>query len=208
MPIPAALKRYSGYNYSNINPHVDFIYDASIDAFRPLTASDLATNITDLASGYNSGGLSFMNVGGRAVELSGWNPNYSSGSGALMNFNRENGGLLVQQADLSKDIDSVTNYPVGASFVNSTSPSGMNGTAISGSPNLIMWGVQNLQTGRLWVKFGNNAHSTSFNMVLKGATSSGAADGGTYVDYEGKWRGNVAVSGEFNVLYNAWGIYT
>lgn len=287
MPIPASEKRYSGYNYSNVNPVVGFLYDSSIDAFRPVSAADFAAggggatsgtsqvNITgagrafnifdlpavnsgdvltfrfnkdngalivhqanlnanfdtvsvrlsgvnqvgitglvavsgqrtDAASGYNSGGLPFMNVGGRAVELSGWNPGYGSGSGSLLNFNRENGALLVQQTDLSKDIDSVTNYPVGGTFANTAVPSGVNGTCITGSSNLVMWGIQNLQTGRLWVKFGDGAHFTSFNMVLRGATSSGAADGGTLIDSEGKWRGNVSVSGEFNVQYNAWGIY-
>lgn len=145
--------------------------------------------------------IPFSQVGGRAVDISsGFFPNYEVNSGAMLNIERNNGALLSYQADLDKDIDSVTTFPVGYSSTSNyttgiVTPDNATGTApivVSGNSNRITIYGQNMGNTPLYVKYGAGASSSSFSFVLKPGTG--------WMDWNGeKWtddlyKGDVSVN--------------
>jgi hypothetical protein len=71
--------------------------------------------------------------------------------------------------------------------------SGTNGIALQANADREELFVQNLATGQLYVKYGTNASSSSFNFVLAANTASNAGDGGSLSDQA--YTGIVSVSG-------------
>ena len=80
-------------------------------------------------------------------------------------------------------------------------PSSANGTALQANANREELFVQNLATGQLYVKYGINAHSSSFNFVLAGNSFANAGDGGSLSDLN--YSGIVSASG-LNSNYICW----
>ena len=71
--------------------------------------------------------------------------------------------------------------------------SGTNGTVLQPNANREELYIQNLQSGNLYVKYGDSADSNSFNFILTSGSASGAGDGGSLSDLN--YTGIVSVSG-------------
>lgn len=157
----------------------------------------------DSPSGYATG--YFLKVGGRGVEIaSGFNPGYTSGANVELNFDRQNGALLVEQTDLNFNYDSVTAYPPRGSTVSNSAPSGAHPTGLAIVTGQIFaantgrraWSVTNMSTtSPLYILMGNGTTSTgNYNFVLNPASTANYA-GGTYIDSPAVYLGAVRVSG-------------
>lgn len=176
----------------------------------------------DLASGYLTGILtgaggstglyspvvpmSFTAVGGRAVDMNtGFYPDYKRNSDVILNMDKDTGGTLAYQADLDKDIDSVTTFDVGyasisnysTGIVTGTSASGVGLQVISGNGNRIALFGQNLGNIPLYVKYGLGCNPQSFNFILYPGTNIGDGRGEKFTDdrYKGDISVNVQPSG-------------
>ena len=112
-------------------------------------------------------------------------------------------GLTVYQANLNKDLDDVTVYPEKHSNISNYIPSGnLIGTVLNGNADRKELYIQNLATGRLYVKYGPLASSGSFNFVLAANTAEDAGDGGSLSDQS--YTGIVSVSGVNQFKYISW----
>jgi hypothetical protein len=81
----------------------------------------------------------------------------------------------------------------GGSTISNFTASGTNGTVLQANANREELFVQNLQSGNLYVKYGDSADSNSFNFILTSGSASGAGDGGSLSDLN--YTGIVSVSG-------------
>ena len=113
-------------------------------------------------------------------------------------------GTIVFQADLSKQFDTVTTFPEQSTGISNFTPSATNGLVLAGNSYRRELYIQNLATGALFVKYGLNAHSSSFNFILAANSSTNAGDGGSITDQS--YVGNVSVSGanQLSPNYIAW----
>jgi hypothetical protein len=102
-------------------------------------------------------------------------------------------GMTVYQANLDKNLDNVSTSPIQSSSISNSTVSGSNGAILLANENRLELFVQNLATGALYVKYGTNASSSSFNFVLAANTASNAGDGGSLSDQA--YTGVVSVSG-------------
>jgi hypothetical protein len=160
----------------------------------------------DVASGYATG--TYLMVGGRAVEIaSGFNPQYGSGSNAMLNIARDNGALLTQNTDLSYIYDSVVSYTPQSSVVSNSTISGsfaatalQTGIALPANTGRKNWFVQNTSnTNPLYVRFSASAASTgNFNLILNPSSSAGQG-GGSFTD--SSYMGAVSVSGTSLIIW-------
>jgi len=151
----------------------------------------------DAPSGYTGG--RFLSVGGRAVNSDTFMPQYTSGGNAETNFDKDNGGLLVNQGCLNKDIDNVTVWYSGGAVANNTSLGSFgtntptNGILFNANSSRTELFIQAMGTGiPTYVKFGDPASAQSFSILLNPATAAGRA-GDSFRDE--RWRGFVYVSG-------------
>jgi len=172
---------------------------------------------------YSSGvPIEFGAVGGRAVDVSsGFFPQYGRNANAVLNIDSQGGGALTLQADLDKDIDSVTAFPpVGGYASNYSIQTGV-GTIISGNNSRLAWGITNYGTGNIYLKFGAGASVTtgvsfnvtgavitgsSFNLILKGGNTEYDNNGGNFLDFTPKYNGPVSVAQypNVNIKYISW----
>jgi len=172
---------------------------------------------------YSSGvPIEFGAVGGRAVDVaSGFFPQYGRNANAVLNIDSQGGGALTLQADLDKDIDSVTAFPpVGGYASNYSIQTGV-GTILSGNNSRLAWGITNYGTGNIYLKFGAGATVTtgvsfgvtgavitgsSFNLILKGGASEFDNNGGNFLDFTPKYNGPVSVAAypSTNIKYISW----
>ena len=199
---------------------------------------DAATEDVDFASGYLTGYITgsgtstglyssgvrfdYQSVGGRAVDVaSGFFPQYNRNAHAVLNIDSQGGGALTLQADLDKDIDSVTAFsPVGGYASNYSIQTGV-GTIISGNNSRLAWGITNYGTGNIYLKFGAGATVTtgvsfgvtgavitgsSFNLILKGGNTEFDNNGGNFLDFTPKYNGPVSVAQypNVNIKYISW----
>ena len=199
---------------------------------------DAPTEDVDFASGYLTGYITgsgtstglyssairfdYQSVGGRAVDVaSGFFPQYSRNANAVLNIDSQGGGALTLQADLDKDIDSVTAFPpVGGYASNYSIQTGV-GTIISGNNSRIGWGITNYGTGNIYLKFGAGASvntgvsfgvagavvtGSSFNLILKGGNTEFDNNGGSFIDFTPKYNGPVSVAQypNVNIKYISW----
>lgn len=171
---------------------------------------DVQNEVTDLARGYLTGvsgvytptvPIEMQNIGGRAVDMTtGFYPNYGNNDPVVFNFDKENGGALMYQADLDKDIDSVTNFDVGYGSVSNyttglmvgTSTSGIGTQVISGNSNRITLFGQNLGVVPIFIKYGLGCNSTSFNFMLYPGTSPFDGRGEKFSD--DRYKGDISVN--------------
>lgn len=102
-------------------------------------------------------------------------------------------GTIVFQADLSPQFDGVQTFPEQSSIISNSGPSGVNGLILPANSYRRELYIQNLATGALFVKYGLNAHRSSFNFILAGNTFNNAGDGGSLSDQS--YIGDVSVSG-------------
>ena len=172
---------------------------------------------------YSSGvPIEFGAIGGRAVDVaSGFFPQYGRNANAVLNIDSQGGGALTLQADLDKDIDSVTAFPpVGGYASNYSIQTGV-GTVISGNNSRLGWGITNYGTGNIYLKFGAGATVTtgvsfnvtgaiitgsSFNLILKGGNTEFDNNGGSFIDFTPKYNGPVSVANypNQNIKYISW----
>lgn len=155
----------------------------------------------DNASGYASN--SYVMVGGRAVEVaSGFNPQYGSGSNAMLNLDRINGAVLTEGTDLNYAYDSVTTYPAQGSTVSNSTISGsftatalQTGIALYANTGRKSFFIQNTSSvASLFVKFGSPPVSSgSFSLILNASSAAGAGGGSITDD---RYLGDVSVSGQ------------
>jgi hypothetical protein len=199
---------------------------------------DAPTEDVDFASGYLTGYITgsgtstglyssgirfdYQSVGGRAVDVaSGFFPQYNRNAHAVLNIDSQGGGALTLQADLDKDIDSVTAFPpVGGYASNYSIQTGV-GTILSGNNSRIGWGITNYGTGNIYLKFGAGATVTtgvsfnvtgavitgsSFNLILKGGNTEFDNNGGSFIDFTPKYNGPVSVAQypNVNIKYISW----
>jgi len=199
---------------------------------------DAPTEDIDFASGYLTGYITgsgtstglyssgirfdYQSVGGRAVDVaSGFFPQYGRNANAVLNIDSQGGGALTLQADLDKDIDSVTAFPpVGGYASNYSIQTGV-GTILSGNNSRLGWGITNYGTGNIYLKFGAGATVTtgvsfgvtgsvitgsSFNIVLKGGNTEFDNNGGSFIDFTPKYNGPVSVAQypNVNIKYISW----
>jgi hypothetical protein len=199
---------------------------------------DVPTEDFDFASGYLTGYITgsgtstglysapfridYQAVGGRAVDVaSGFFPQYGRNANAVLNIDSQGGGALTLQADLDKDIDSVTAFPpVGGYASNYSIQTGV-GTIISGNNSRLGWGITNYGTGNIYLKFGAGATVTtgvsfnvtgaiitgsSFNLILKGGNTEFDNNGGSFIDFTPKYNGPVSVAQypNVNIKYISW----
>jgi len=178
---------------------------------------DAPNERVDLASGYLTGYLTgsgtstglyspvvpieIQNVGGRAVDMgTGFYPNYGRNDAVSFNFDKDGGGALAYQADLDKDIDSVTTFNAGygsvsnyiTGFMSGTSVSGVGTQVVSGNSNRITLFGQNHGTQPLLVKYGLGCNSGSFNFMLYGGSAEYDGKGEKFFD--DKYKGDVSVN--------------
>jgi len=111
-------------------------------------------------------------------------------------------GNIVFQADLTQQFDAVTTFPEQSTGISNFTVSGSNGLILAQNPNRRELYVQNLDTGTLYVKYGLNATSNSFNFILAANSSTNAGDGGSLNDQS--YVGNVSVSGSPTTRYISW----
>ena len=198
---------------------------------------DVPTEDFDFASGYLTGYITgsgtstglysapvtidYQAVGGRAVDVaSGFFPQYGRNANAVLNIDSQGGGALTLQADLDKDIDSVTAFPpVGGYASNYSIQTGV-GTILSGNNSRLAWGITNYGTGNIYLKFGAGATVTtglsfgltnvitgsSFNLILKGGVTEFDNNGGNFLDFTPKYNGPVSVAQypNVNIKYISW----
>jgi hypothetical protein len=199
---------------------------------------DVPAEEYDFASGYLTGYITgsgtstglysssvpieYLAVGGRAVDVaSGFFPQYGRNANAVLNIDSQGGGALTLQADLDKDIDSVTAFPpVGGYASNYSIQTGV-GTILSGNNSRLAWGVTNYGTGNIYLKFGAGATVTtgisfgvtgqiitgsSFNLILKGGNTEFDNNGGNFLDFTPKYNGPVSVAQypNVNIKYISW----
>jgi hypothetical protein len=198
---------------------------------------DAPTEDVDFASGYLTGYITgsgtstglyssgirfdYQSVGGRAVDVaSGFFPQYNRNAHAVLNIDSQGGGALTLQADLDKDIDSVTAFPpVGGYASNYSIQTGV-GTILSGNNSRLGWGITNYGTGNIYLKFGAGATvstglsfgvanvitGSSFNLILKGGTTEFDNNGGNFLDFTPRYNGPVSVAQypNVNIKYISW----
>jgi len=198
---------------------------------------DVALEDFDFASGYLTGYITgsgtstglysspvrfdYQAIGGRAIDVaSGFFPQYNRNANAILNIDSQGGGALTLQADLDKDIDSVTAFPpVGGYASNYSIQTGV-GTIISGNNSRLAWGITNYGTGNIYLKFGAGATVTtgtsfgvtniitgsSFNIILKGGNTEFDNNGGSFFDFTPKYNGPVSVAQypNVNIKYISW----
>jgi hypothetical protein len=111
-------------------------------------------------------------------------------------------GSIVFQADLTQQFDAVTTFPEQSTGISNFTVSGSNGLILAENPNRRELYVQNLDTGTLYVKYGLNATSNSFNFILAANSSTNAGDGGSLNDQS--YVGNVSASGSPTTRYISW----
>jgi hypothetical protein len=166
--------------------------------------------------------VEFLGVGGRAVDIaSGFFPQYSRNANAVLNIDSQGGGALTLQADLDKDIDSVTAFPAVGGYASNYSIQTGVGTIISGNNSRLAWGITNYGTGNIYLKFGAGATVTtgvsfgvtgavitgsSFNLILKGGNAEFDNNGGNFLDFTPKYNGPVSVAQYpgVNIKYISW----
>jgi len=117
-------------------------------------------------------------------------------------------GLVVFPHDLSPIYDGIQTYPEKSITITNASPSGINGLIMPLNSFRRELYIQNLSTGKLYVKYGSGAAQNSFNFILAPNTATDAGDGGSLGDQS--YLGVVSVSG--NVMpdsprYIAWERY-
>lgn len=199
---------------------------------------DVPTEDFDFASGYLTGyitgsgtstglysapvRLDYQAVGGRAVDVaSGFFPQYGRNANAIINIDSQGGGALTLQADLDKDIDSVTAFPAVGGYASNYSIQTGVGTIISGNNSRLAWGITNYGTGNIYLKFGAGATvatgvsfgvtgavitGSSFNLILKGGNTEFDNNGGNFLDFTPKYNGPVSVANypNQNIKYISW----
>jgi len=198
---------------------------------------DVPAEEYDFASGYLTGYITgsgtstglfsppvpveFLGVGGRAVDIaSGFFPQYGRNANAVLNIDSQGGGALTLQADLDKDIDSVTAFPAVGGYASNYSIQTAVGTIISGNNSRLAWGITNYGTGNIYLKFGAGATVTtglsfgainvitgsSFNLILKGGAAEFDNNGGNFLDFTPKYNGPVSVAAypSTNIKYISW----
>lgn len=151
----------------------------------------------DFPSGYGMG--SFLPVGGRAVNSETFMPQYGSGANVESNFDKDNGGLLVNQGCLNRNIDNITVWYSGSDLANNTSAGSFgtntptNGILFNANAARTEFFIQAMGTGiPTYIKFGGAASAQSFSVLLNPATAAGRA-GDSFRDE--RWRGSVYISG-------------
>lgn len=207
---------YATSGVMNSGDKLQIFYDVPIEK-RDLASGYLTGYIT--GSGTSTGlyspvtPIEFMTVGGRAVDMdSGFYPGYQRNDPVSFNFDKNLGGALALQADLDKDIDSVTSFPAGYSSVSNyltglittVNASGIAPIPISGNYNRITLFIQNMGDTVIYGKYGAGASSDSFNFTLNPASGWKMNNGEKWIDtlYKGDVSLNVA-SGQSG-LYMAW----
>jgi hypothetical protein len=158
---------------------------------------------TDVASGYATG--YYIMGGGRAVDSATFRPGYVSGSGVMSNYDKDNGGLLVNQGNLDRAVDSVTVWNTGTTTVREGQSGILGGTGLfsgllfSGNASRIEVFIQNISTvANSYIRFGNPASMQNFSFILNAASASGAG-GGSFSNQS--FRGAVYFSGGAVVGY-------
>ena len=216
-----------GYNTTSMsnNDKLQIFYDVPSEEYDfcsgyltgYITGSGTSTGL------YSSGvPIEFGAVGGRAVDIaSGFFPQYGRNANAVLNIDSQGGGALTLQADLDKDIDSVTAFPPVGGYASNYSIQTGTGVILSGNNSRLGWGITNYGTGNIYLKFGAGATVTtgvsfgvtgaiitgsSFNLILKGGNTEFDNNGGNFLDFTPKYNGPVSVANypNQNIKYISW----
>lgn len=174
----------------------------------PIGVTGSRTDFNPFYSGGLNAPYTLLPVGGRAVAVSGAGSvsGYNTGDYAILNFNKDNGGLLVNQGALDSTQDTVTTVLSGSITAPVAAVSGFAQFVLAANPNRLAWGISNLGTGALYVAMGTIPSTGALHWVLKGGVNPNDGIGAVFTDSPCVWRGSVGVSGAFGVplLYSAW----
>lgn len=173
----------------------------------PIGVTGVRNDVNPTYSGNGLYNYNFLPVGGRAVNVSGVGlpSGYQTGDYAVLNFDRNNGSLLVTQGvlDPSQDCTSVTFS--GNSTVSNRTVSGAAQAVLAANAARVYGFIQNLGTGALMIGLGATPTTGSLNRILAGGTALNDGKGGVWETE--RYRGSVFVSGvDFTVpsTYIAW----
>lgn len=124
------------------------------------------------------------------IQFSGFN--YGKFDPALQYVYDPNAGIsgCYRAVEIS-DLSPTASVSTGNSIVTS------NGVVLNANINRTSWGIQNIGTGTLYVKFGSGVSPASFSMILKADTGLESGNGGMFVDDSPVYTGIVSVSGAF-----------
>lgn len=181
----------------------------------PLGMTGVSTDLNGSYTGTTLATYSLLPIGGRAVSVTGAGSlsGYTTGAYVMGAFNKDNGGLLVNQGILDQTQDNVTSWiaSTGTSPL-TTGVSGLAGPTFFGvtlpnNPARRAWSIVNLATGALMVKMSSAIpNSGNLDIFLKGASAPWAGDGAIWTDAPAIYTGPVAVSGFGGApcVYRAW----
>lgn len=173
----------------------------------PIGVTGTRFDVNPVYSGNGVTNYGFVPVGGRAVNVTGagFATGYQTGDYAILNFDRTNGALIVNQGVLDPTQDCVSIVFSGNSAVSNRAVSGA-AQAVLAANSLRQYGfVQNLGTGALMIGLGAAPTTGSLNIILQGGTALNDGKGGKWETE--RYRGAVYVSGvDFTVSspYIAW----
>ena len=160
------------------------VYQANLDKDYDNVSVFVSGNALNYLSGIASEGVALKGINTVNVNVTGGNLNVIN---EVEIKNQDNNPIPIIQEKSS----SISNYNL----------SGSNGTILMTNLNRKELYIQNLSTGNLYVKYGLNASSSSFNFVLAANTAEDAGDGGSVSDQG--YVGLVSVSGA-NPRYINW----
>lgn len=173
----------------------------------PIGVTGVRNDVNPTYSGNGLYNYNFLPVGGRAVNVSGLGlpSGYQTGDYTILNFDRNNGSLLVTQGvlDPSQDCASVTFS--GNSTVSNRAVSGAAQAVLAANAARVYGFIQNLGTGALMIGLGATPTTGSLNRILAGGTALNDGKGGVWETE--RYRGSVFVSGvDFTIpsTYIAW----
>ena len=119
-----------------------------------------------------------------------WSPS-AVNTGSVSNTT---GQWVVAQSPLISSVS--TSTPIGGSSI-------VTGVILQANQNRSLLYIQDIGTTPLYVAFNASAAGTgNFNLLLKGATSLTAGDGGVF--QSAAYQGPVSISGAANSLFSIW----
>jgi hypothetical protein len=191
------------------------VYQANLDKDLDNVSVYISGDALNYLSGIVNSGVSLkgvntvnINVTGNSIPVSGTvtaNVDDASLFAALNFYATDGQDFPVRIASTSFDIPisgTVTASTEKSSNISNFTSSGSDGVVLAANLNRKELFVQNLATGVLYVKYGTNASSSSFNFLLAANTSENAGDGGSLSDQA--YTGVVSVSGVITPNYISW----
>lgn len=185
---------FSGYNYSNFNPVLTYLWDSGISGMRAVTPSDLGSTASINVTGD-------LVVNTQDIENLLTSGLYDPSGNVLLS---EIFAQLLNGTSAVNVSNAVKTQPVAASGVNGNAIITSNGTVFNPNVNRVGYGIQNLNTGTLFVKLGSGCSPASFSMILSAGNNVDDGKGGILTEDQVTFTGAFSASGVGNTRFVAW----